>query len=181
MSNYYEKEITLCIILNEIPNNISEFQKNTLLNLQKHKPEWFDDNTAESILLDTSSIENKLKINKAFNDIYENAYEKHYKRIETNLDLIQSSIYREVQQSLNNLFIKKVENSYIRNFYKNYLIETEDFAKYMIKKCNAKDLSDIQSRAYLNIDKYLNLVSKHNVFKGKDIQSVKTMILKMLA
>lgn len=51
----------------------------------------------------------------------------------------------------------------------------------MIKKCNAKDLSDIQSRAYLNIDKYLNLVSKHNVFKGKDIQSVKTMILKMLA
>lgn len=169
------------IILNEIPNNISEFQKNTLLNLQKHKPEWFDDNTAESILLDTSSIENKLKINKAFNDIYENAYEKYYKRIETNLDLIQSSIYREVQQSLNNLFIKKVENSYIRNFYKNYLIETEDFAKYMIKKCNAKDLSDIQSRAYLNIDKYLNLVSKHNVFKGKDIQSVKTMILKMLA
>ncbi|MBO3319816.1 MAG: hypothetical protein E6623_01720 [Clostridium perfringens] len=51
----------------------------------------------------------------------------------------------------------------------------------MIKKCNVTNLSDIKRKDYFNIDKYLKLVSRCSVFKEKDLQSVKTVILKMLA
>ena len=103
---------------------------------------------------------------------------KEQKLIQTYYNI---GIYIGVQKSLQDIFIKKVQKPSIRNFYKNYLIETEDFAKYMIKKCNVTNLSDIKRKDYFNIDKYLKLVSRCSVFKEKDLQSVKTVILKMLA
>ncbi|MGT2617226.1 hypothetical protein [Clostridium perfringens] len=108
---------TLYSVLDEIPNNVSEFQINKLLALQKRKPELFNDEMLDSLTLDTNSNKNKLKINQIFNDIYENAYENHYKRIETDLDLVQ---YRYIYRS------PKITSRYIyqestKTFYKKFL------------------------------------------------------------
>lgn len=89
-------------------------------------------------------------------------------------------MFSDVKEKLQNIFDSKIQNEYIRNYYKNYLIESEDFSKYMIKKCSAKSFEDIQSNALNNIDKYLDLIGSHSFFKGKNKVTIKTMILKTI-
>lgn len=119
-------------------------------------------------------------LNTLFEATYNTAYEKYYKRLKTALSEEQEQIFLKVSDMTNKVFIDKLPNKYIRSYYKNYVIETEDFAKYMIKKESCKSFDEIKSKAIEYIDTYLNLVSSHNIFKDKNIINVKTMILQLL-
>lgn len=167
---------------NYIPKETSKFQHDILLRLAKTKPELFSSNEANMLKkCDLNSLSHAQNLNELFNKIYSSIYENHYSRLNISMSSEQLDVYTKVQMKLEDILEEKIENEYIRNYYKGYLIETEDFVKYMIKKCNMKSIDEISKNTLSHIDDYLDVVSNHAVFKNKNKLNVKTMILKMLA
>ena len=164
-----------------IPLKVSEFQLDMLLQLSKIKINLFKETDIMFInSINLSEKSDREILNTLFEATYNTAYEKYYKRLKTALSEEQEQIFLKVSDMINKVFIDKLPNKYIRSYYKNYVIETEDFAKYMIKKESCKSFDEIKSKAIEYIDTYLNLVSSHNIFKDKNIINVKTMILQLL-
>ena len=168
--------------LTDIPDNIVLFQKELLLNLSNYKPNLFSKEDMSLLnLLNIDSIDDKHYLNKLFQSIYDNVYENHYKRIIVDFDLFEQTIYDSLKAELDFAFVTRIENDYVRSYYKNYLIEAEDFIKFKIKKCGATTITDIKENLNYNLDKYLSVVGNHSIFKNKDLIQNKTMILKLLA
>lgn len=164
-----------------IPLKVSEFQLDMLLKLSKTKKSLFKETDIAFVnKVDLSQQSARETLNTLFTLTYDTAYEKCYKRFNTILSKEQKQVFLEVSNMINKAFIDKLPNQYIRSYYKNYVIETEDFAKYMIKKESCMSFNEIKSRAIESIDNYLDLVSSHNVFKDKNIINIKTMILQLL-
>ena len=177
-----EKVCTKKEWVKDIPSNISEFQLNLLKNMMRLKKELLEDNEAEIIVnADILKEEDRLNINAVFNRVYENAYANHYNRLNVDLDILEEATFRKNQECLKNIFEEKIKNEFIRVYYKNYLIEAEDFVKFMIKKKGFEDIEEIRNNSLRYIDEYLNLVSSHKSFKNKKIIVVKTMIMKLMA
>lgn len=164
-----------------IPLKVSKFQLDMLLKLSKVKTNLFTEKDIMFINnINLSDINNREALHVLFELIYNTAYEKCYKRLTIKLSEEQEHIFIDVSNAINNVFINKLPNQYIRNYYKNYIIETEDFAKYMIKQECCKSFDEIKSKAINYIDTYLDLVCSHTIFKDKNIINVKTMILQLL-
>lgn len=161
-----------------IPKEISEFQLDMLLKLSKTQKKLFKDTDLLFLNnLDVSKRSDSNKLNELFSSTYDMAYEQCYKRISTNLSVEQNTTYKNISSSIKKVFEEKLPNKYLRSFYKNYVIEAEDFAKYMIKKHSCKSYDEIKAKSIDFVNEYLNIVSSHPIFKNKNIVNVKTMIL----
>lgn len=168
-------------ILPVIPIETVKFQKDLLENLYKFKPNLYSD--SDLVFLKSINVKNNKdanRLNDLFSVIYNTAYESHYSRLNVQLNSEQENDFKSISTDLAYLFADKIANEYVQPYYKNYIIETEDFAKFMIKKHNVKTLEELQKGTLSHIDDYLKTVANHKVFEKKNIVSVKTMIMKLL-
>lgn len=174
----FEKKETIVLI----PKKVSLFQLDLLKKLSvKHTKLFshFDLNIINSFNINSSDSQESL--NSLFNNVYAKAYKDMYNRVNVRMSEEELNILESIKKDINTKFIEKINNQYTRCYYSNYVIETEDYAKFMIKRYNAKNYNDVIQNLDIHLDEYLNIISKHKSFKYKNTNNVKGMITKLLA